>query len=81
MKFRIAVSCDRKRGERIKQEQCVDDKRITKHDGFLYLKVRMTQHTKGAKVGLVSFLANFANIDLSTTAHILLMPRTAMLHA
>uniref|UniRef100_A0A1I8EIB5 PDZ domain-containing protein n=1 Tax=Wuchereria bancrofti TaxID=6293 RepID=A0A1I8EIB5_WUCBA len=49
---RITVSRDKKRGEKIKQEQCVDDKRIIKRDGFLYLKVKMTQYKIGTRVGL-----------------------------
>uniref|UniRef100_A0A7I4NNF3 PDZ domain-containing protein n=1 Tax=Brugia malayi TaxID=6279 RepID=A0A7I4NNF3_BRUMA len=49
---RITVNRDKKRGEKIKQEQYVDDKRIIKREGFLYLKVKMTQHRIGTRVGL-----------------------------
>ncbi|CAG9537131.1 unnamed protein product [Cercopithifilaria johnstoni] len=50
---KIIVSRDNDRGEKIKQDQCVDDKKITKRDGFLYLKVKMTrQHKMGIPVGL-----------------------------
>uniref|UniRef100_A0A0R3S5J6 PDZ domain-containing protein n=1 Tax=Elaeophora elaphi TaxID=1147741 RepID=A0A0R3S5J6_9BILA len=50
----MTISRDKERGERIKQEQCVDDKKIMKRDGFLYLKVKMTrQHKMGIPVGLV----------------------------
>ncbi|VIO90037.1 PDZ domain containing protein [Brugia malayi] len=51
---RITVNRDKKRGEKIKQEQYVDDKRIIKREGFLYLKVKMTQHRIGTRVGLLS---------------------------
>ncbi|VDK89676.1 unnamed protein product [Litomosoides sigmodontis] len=46
----MTVSRDKGRGEKIKQEQCVDDndKNITKRDGFLYLKVKMTRQQKTA---------------------------------
>ncbi|EFO21635.1 hypothetical protein LOAG_06852 [Loa loa] len=46
----MTISRDKKRGEEIKHEQCVDDKRITKRDGFLYLKVKMMQHKTGTRV-------------------------------
>ncbi|KAK6100599.1 PDZ domain (Also known as DHR or GLGF) family protein [Brugia pahangi] len=49
---RITVNRDKKRGEKIKQEQYVDDKRIIKREGFLYLKVKMTQYKIGTRVGL-----------------------------
>ncbi|KAL4002005.1 PDZ domain (Also known as DHR or GLGF) family protein [Acanthocheilonema viteae] len=50
---KITISRNKERGEKIKQEQCVDDKEITKRDGFLYLKVKMTkQHKTEIPIGL-----------------------------
>lgn len=60
----MTISRDKERGEKIKQEQCVDDKRITKRDGFLYLKVKMTQHKTGTRVGLVGSSVTFLLLTL-----------------
>ncbi|KAM3724803.1 Protein lin-7 [Dirofilaria immitis] len=51
---RITINRDKKREEKIKQEQCVDDKRIIKRDGFLYLKFKMArQHSmEQIRIGL-----------------------------
>uniref|UniRef100_A0A8R1Y5I3 PDZ domain-containing protein n=1 Tax=Onchocerca volvulus TaxID=6282 RepID=A0A8R1Y5I3_ONCVO len=56
------INRDKKREKQIKQEQCVDDKRIIKRDGFLYLKVKMKQHKmERTPVGLI--VTSFATMS------------------
>ncbi|VDK68997.1 unnamed protein product [Onchocerca ochengi] len=58
----MTVNRDKKREKQIKQEQCVDDKRIIKRDGFLYLKVKMKQHKmERTPVGLI--VTSFATMS------------------
>uniref|UniRef100_A0A915PQ11 PDZ domain-containing protein n=1 Tax=Setaria digitata TaxID=48799 RepID=A0A915PQ11_9BILA len=49
----MTVNRDKGRGEKIMQEQYVDDKKIVRREGFLYLKVRMAQYKTGTRIGLV----------------------------
>lgn len=47
------INRDKEREEQIHQEQKVDDKKIAKRDGFLYLKVKMTPNKMATRLGLV----------------------------